>query len=186
MRGTTLLLAALFGAALPVAAQEQAPRRLAYGRGAEAAPVQIVVFCDYASRPCGELNIVLQTVLREFPEQVRIVFRQLPRESDRGETPLAYRAALAAGEQSRFWEMHDLLFANQERQAREDLIGMARQLELDLGAFAAALEGPDWPMTGEDREEALRLNATAVPAVFVNGKPEAARSFADFRGLLRQ
>lgn len=186
MRSTFLLFALLLGAGLPAAAQEQATPRLAYGRGTEEAPVQIVVFCDYASKPCAELNLVLQTVLREFPEQAQVVFRQLPRESDRGETPLAYRAALAAGEQRKFWEMHDLLFANQDRRAREDLIGMARQLELDLGAFAAALERLDWPVTVEDRAEALRLNATAVPALFVNGKPEAARSFADFRALLRQ
>jgi protein-disulfide isomerase len=53
---------------------------------------------------------------------------------------LPHEAALAAGSQGKFWEMHDLLFENQSKLARSDLIEYAKELDLDMAAFFKALD----------------------------------------------
>jgi len=113
--------------------------------------------------------VVLKALLRDFPETVRLTFRHVPGED--GRPPgLAHRAALAAGEQGRFWEMHDMLLANRDRRTPADMLGMARQLDLDLSGFAAALERTAWDDELEDRVEGRRIGLKAGPVLFVNGE----------------
>jgi protein-disulfide isomerase len=104
---------------------------------------------------------------------VRIVFRYLAPENDPAAT-LPHRAAVAAERQTRFWDMERLLFANQDRRSREDLIGMAAQLQLDVERFTRDLDDPalDVVIDG-DRARATMLHVVSAPAVFVNGKPMA-------------
>jgi protein-disulfide isomerase len=98
------------------------------------------------------------------------VFRHLAPDA-KAPAVLAHRAALAAAAQSRFWEMAQLLFANPDRHAREDVIGMARQLRLDLARFIADLDAPDAEtVLAADYARARERGFNAAPAYIVNGK----------------
>ena len=55
---------------------------------------------------------------------------------------MAAEASYCAGEQGKYWEYHDLLFANQEKQGREDLVALARGLQLNDKVFDACLDSP--------------------------------------------
>src|SRR5262245_30773542 len=81
---------------------------------------------------------MLVRLLEQYPEQVRLVFKHNPLAMHK-DAALAHEAALAAGLQGKFWEMHNLLFANQKHLTRFDLINYAKQLQLDVPEFTAAL-----------------------------------------------
>src|SRR5436305_326368 len=93
------------------------------------APVEIVVFSDFQCPFCARFARPLRDVQAAGANgvPVTVTFKNFPLPMH-ARAPLAHQAALAAGEQGRFWEMHDLLFANQPRADRDDLIGYARRL----------------------------------------------------------
>jgi protein-disulfide isomerase len=172
----TIVCTAAIAVALParaqVAADGEPPVASARpaARGPGDAPVHIVEFCNFESEACGRLAVVMHGILRDFPDKVRFEFRHRA-EDAQVDSPAAYRAALAAGAQGRFWEMHDMLFANQDRLTRHDLVGMATQLGLDIPQFSADLDSVTLAnVVAEDAEEARGLKVTQTPAFFVNGE----------------
>jgi len=85
------------------------------------APVTIIEFFDYQCPFCLKTNPALEEAIKKHPGKVRLVLKNLPL-SIHPDSALAHQAALAAGEQGRFWEMHDLLFANQSKIKLPDLL----------------------------------------------------------------
>jgi 2-hydroxychromene-2-carboxylate isomerase len=141
-----------------------------HARGPEDAPVTLVMYGDYECPYCGELHPVLKELQQRVGERVRFVFRHFPLDSAH---PRARRAALtaeAAASQDRFWEMHDLLYENQDQLGDEDLMRYAAELELDLGRFEEDLANDDhaWRIE-EDRLGGERAGVGGTPAFFVNG-----------------
>jgi NhaA family Na+:H+ antiporter len=138
------------------------------------APVTIVEFCRYDSEPCARVGILLDVMLHEFGDRVRLVFHHLP--ADTGPAPsLRYRAALAAGNQGRFWDMHAILLANRDRATDADVFAMAGQLQLDDVRFRADLASSEIAAAVErDRNDAAAQGVTSTPALIVNGQPVTA------------
>ena len=138
-------------------------------RGPADSPVTIVMFTDFSNPAYGSTGVVLQGLLDMYPERLRIVFKHTlpPKQPAR---LLVHAAARAAGEQGKFWEMHDLLLANQAHQTRADLLGMAAQLQLDVARFTADLDsGKYQPVVEADQQQAEALGITGQPTWFVNG-----------------
>ena len=104
-------------------------------RGPEDAPVTLVKYGDYECPYCGELHPVLEELWERAGERVRFVFRHFPLESVHPRARRAALAAEAAASQGRFWEMHDLLYENQDELGDEDLVRYAARLGLDLKLF---------------------------------------------------
>jgi protein-disulfide isomerase len=130
----------------------------------------MVEFCDFESEPCARMAVVLHALAETYPEDVRVVFRHVA-PPDRQPDLLSYSAVLAAAEQERGWEMWDMVFANQDRLARDGLMSMARQLQLDETLFTAALDdGTVESVVTADLEAATREGIAGGPALIVNGK----------------
>jgi hypothetical protein len=106
-------------------------------RGSDKAPITILVFSDFESFPCARSASVIDGFLKQTRD-VRVIFKHAPAASNPNAL-LAHEAALAAGAQGKFWEMHDTLFENQTHLTRADLLGYAKSLGLDLAAFERAL-----------------------------------------------
>jgi protein-disulfide isomerase len=139
-------------------------------RGSPMAQVTIVEFSDFECPHCGRSHPIINQILREHEGQVRVFFRHYPLSSHPRAMPAA-RAAVAAGEQGRFWEMADLLFSHQRRLEDEDLERYAAELGLHLERFRAAMRSPETQARIErDREEGRRLGVDATPTFFVNGR----------------
>src|SRR5687768_620821 len=81
--------------------------------GPATALVTLEEFGDFQCPPCGLLHPVLKTMEKEFGDRLRVVFREFPLVPAHEHALSAARAAEAAGLQGKFWEMHDLLFTNQ-------------------------------------------------------------------------
>ena len=95
-------------------------------------------------------------------------------------------AALAAHEQGKFWEFHDKLFANQQKQSRAEFLQYAKDLKLDIGRFTKDMDSDKYKAQIEaDTNEANTLGATGTPAFFVNGRfVNGAKPFAEFAKLI--
>jgi protein-disulfide isomerase/uncharacterized membrane protein len=165
--------------ALPVAA---ASAEGGHRKGG-AASVVIVEFSDFECGHCGHAFQNLKRVLPRFGNDVALVFHHFPLDSACNPSVtsamhryacLAAMAAECAGEQDRFWEYHDTLFANQSALDRQSLIGYADRLALDHSKFLACLDS-DRPRRRieADVREAARLGITSTPTFFLNGRTVA-------------
>ena len=152
------------------------PYRIAFNNekaaslGKPGAPVTVVEFSDFQCPFCRQFAPTLRRLEKDFGDQVYVVYRQYPITSIH---PFAFKAAeasLCANEQGKFWELHDMMFAEQERLAVTDLKEKARRLGMDEKAFNTCLDtGRFAEQVQNDTREALRVGATGTPALFVNG-----------------
>ena len=138
--------------------------------GLQDAPVTLAVFADFQSRLSAQAASALRAMLVHYPDNVRVVFKHFPLRFHR-QAKLAHEAALAAGAQGKFWEMHDLLFQNQKNLREERLFEFAKRLGLDLATFRQALEEHRYRgVIRQDLLDGMVRNVRGVPTFFINGK----------------
>jgi protein-disulfide isomerase len=154
-------------------------------KGPATAPVSLVEFTDFECPFCAQAAPIVLQLLAAYPTQVHFAFKHYPLPMHK-ESPPAHEAALAAGEQGKFWEMHDLLFATQNKLTRDDLIAKAKQLKLDVPRFAKDLDSHRFKAAVEaDRQEGNRLGVDGTPYFFINGHGiSGAINLADFKRLI--
>jgi protein-disulfide isomerase len=154
--------------------------------GPDNAPVTIVEFGDFQCPSCAQGAKALRRYQRTYPNQMRWVFKHYPLRALHPAAQLAHEAAVAAQEQGKFWQMHDLILQNQTRVRYSDLMGYAEQIGLDMAAFKDALDTRRLrPRVIRDVEEARRLRVNATPTYFVNGTPVVgARTTAELRMIV--
>jgi protein-disulfide isomerase len=139
-------------------------------RGPADAPVTIVEFSDLQCGYCARASSVVARVVSQYPDRVRWVFKHYPLEFH-ADAPLAHRAALAARQQGRFWEMHDAVFANQRAMKRTDLLAHASRLGLDMPRFTADLDSDRFSKAiDRDMAEGNTAGVNGTPTFFVNGR----------------
>ncbi|MBT8334787.1 MAG: DsbA family protein, partial [Deltaproteobacteria bacterium] len=96
----------------------------------------------------------------------------------------AARAALAAGEQEKFWEFHDELFAA-EKLTEEVITATAVKLGLDMEKFARDLNSPAIKQQiKQDLRDAQKAGVTGTPTIFINGKKLKNRSMQGFQTMI--
>jgi protein-disulfide isomerase len=140
-------------------------------RGPATAPVTIVEFSDFQCPYCGQFTPVLRQVLVAYPTKVRLVYRYLPLTTIHPDAQKAAEAAVCAGNQGKFWEMHDTLFAEQSLLGVDALKEKSKRLGLDSKEFDACLDGGlAKTVVAGDIEAGERLGIAATPASFVNGR----------------
>ena len=140
-------------------------------RGPADAPVTIVEFGDFQCPYCGGLFPTLKAVEEMYPDQVRLVFRQLPLTNVHEHAQKAAEASLCAHDQGRFWEFHDSLFLNQQELGVEDLRGRAADLGLDVDRFNACLDSDvQAPRVRGDVQAAIDAGVRSTPTMFINGR----------------
>jgi len=154
-------------------------------RGPATAKVTIVEFSDFQCPFCGRVNATLEQLLRDYPNDVRILFRHSPLPFHNN-AALAAEAAVAAEKQGKFWEMHDKLFADQNDLERPSLELHAVQLGLDLTAFRAALDThAGKARVDEDLALGRQLGVRGTPNFFINGRSlMGAQPIAAFKQLI--
>ena len=139
--------------------------------GARHAPVVVVEYGDFQCPTCKQAAPTVKLLLERFANRVLFVFRHFPLEVAHPYALSAAEAAESAGEQGKFWEMHDLLFANQEHLKPKQLVDYARQLDLDLARFSAELDDHVYlQRVREHQDGGRRSHVRATPGFFVNGR----------------
>jgi protein-disulfide isomerase len=139
-------------------------------RGPERAPLTVVVFSDFQCPFCARSEATLRAMEEEFGGRVRFAFKNQPLPFH-DHARLAAKAALAAGEQGKFWEYHDALFAHQDALEPAALERYAQGLGLDLARFRKAMESERVEAAlAADAADATRLGVQGTPTFFVNGR----------------
>ncbi|MFC1721611.1 DsbA family protein [Patescibacteria group bacterium] len=152
-------------------------------KGAEEPRVTIVNYSDFQCPACGYAHEkIINRLLEEHPDDLRIVFRHFPLPSHK----LAHQAAQAteaAGSQGKFWEMTDLIFTNQSSLATESFEGFARELGLDMEKFLKDLAEETYQeYVDADKDGGERSGVDATPSFYINGeKYEGKISYDDLK-----
>ena len=135
--------------------------------GSPTARVVIVEYSDYMCPYCGKVEKeALPDIHKQYIQtgQVQLAFRHHPLEQLHPGATKASEAALCAGRQGKFWEMHAALFRDQRNMNESSLIARARDVALDEKAFKSCLSGETVDQVQKDvaSAEALRLSGTPV------------------------
>lgn len=157
-------------APLSAAAQAKIAAKGAPSFGPDDAKVTVVEFSDFECPYCSRAANVVHEIRKKYGDRVRFVFRQFPLPMH-PQAHLAAQASLAAAEQGKFWEFHDLLFQNQRALTRDSLEGYAQQLSLNVPKLKQALDGQT-QKAKVDADVALgeEVFVNGTPTVFINGK----------------
>lgn len=140
-------------------------------RGPEGARVTLVEYGDFECPHCGALHPIIESARKAFGGNLRFAFRHFPLRSSHPHALAAAKAAEAAAEQGRFWEMHDRLFREQARLGDEDLRRHAREIGLDPERFERSLgERAHEVRIREDLASAARSGASGTPSLFISGE----------------
>ena len=134
------------------------------------APITIVEFSDYECPFCKRWHDeVYQSLLNEYPGQIRLVYRHLPLTSIHPDAFPAAEAAMCAGEQNAYWPFHERLFSN-------TVLGSgiytqyAQELGLDLNSFETCVAERRYQENVQsDLDFALGLGVRSTPTFFING-----------------
>jgi protein-disulfide isomerase len=139
-------------------------------RGGPNAPVTIVEFTDYECPSCGATQPVLEEVVKEYGDRVKLVARNFPLDQHKYAFKAA-EAAEAAREQGKYWEYVAILFKNQNALEVEKLKEYADKLSLDRKKFDLALDsGKFADKVKRDVAEGDKVGVDSTPTVFINGK----------------
>jgi RNA polymerase sigma factor (sigma-70 family) len=138
-------------------------------RGPADAPVVVTVFTDMICKYCGDALGSLDALYEEYHGKVRIVVKQMPVHE---KAKLAAEAAVAADAQGKFWELHDLMLANQDQVVtRDGLVELATQAKLDMRKFTHALDQHTYAdAVAKDLDAAKQIEIRGTPAFVINGR----------------
>ena len=154
-------------------------------KGPKDAKVAIVEFSDYQCPFCSQVEPLLDQVMAAYPKDVQRVYKQFPLTSIHPNAMPASKAALAAGKQNKFWEMHAKLFANARELTPDNFKKWAGELGLNVAQFEKDMASPDvQAQVDKDMSEARTAEVTGTPSIFVNGKRLQQRSFEGFTAAI--
>jgi protein-disulfide isomerase len=138
--------------------------------GPEHAPITIVEYGDFECPTCKQAAPAMKLLLERFAGQVRIVFRHFPLEEVHPHALAAAEAAEVAGAQGKFWEMHDVLFANQLHLKHSNLHGYAEKVGLDMTRYTAEMDDEIYRQrVREHIDSGRRSGVRGTPGIFLNG-----------------
>ena len=138
-------------------------------KGDRDADVVIVEFADFQCTHCRTSAQVMESVYEQFGDDIAIFFKNFPIGGPVAEQ--AHRAAMAAHEQGRFWEMHNLLFEHQQQIDQQRIERFARQLGLNFERFRNDMESAEVDNhIQRDRQEGTAAGVSGTPTIYIDGE----------------
>lgn len=140
-------------------------------QGPESAELTLTEYGDYECPYCGRAYPIVKRVQKHFGERLRFVFRNFPLSELHPHAEAAAETAEFAGARGKFWEMHDLLFENQERLGGPLFMELAEKLELPVTGLSHALEDKEYrTRVRGDFAGGVRSGVNGTPTFFINGR----------------
>jgi protein-disulfide isomerase len=153
-------------------------------KGSANASVTIVEFTDFECPSCARQHPVLDRIVTEFGDRVRLVVRDFPL-SQHANAHKAAEAAEAAREQGKYWEYATVLFRNQSALSSDKLKQYATELGLDRARFDASLDGGKFAdKVQRDIVDGRKLGINGTPTLYINGKRVADNSYETLKSAI--
>lgn len=139
-------------------------------RGPGNARITLVEFSDFQCPFCVAATPQLDALLKAYPSQVKLIFKEFPLDSH-SQAALAAAAALAAHKQGKFWQMHDAMFSLQGNLSRQRIVSLANGIGIDMKRFQADLDSPDIKRAvTKEISEGEHIGVDSTPTLFVDGR----------------
>ncbi len=139
--------------------------------GGKDAKVTIIQFSDFQCPFCSRVEPTITELLKDYGKDVRVVWKNNPLPFHPNAMPAA-KAAMAAGEQGKFWEMHEKIFADQQHLDEQTFEKYATELGLNMGKWKASFASDKFANSiKEDQAVAEKFGARGTPSFFINGRP---------------
>lgn len=162
-------------------------------KGGKEAKAVLIEYSDFQCPACAAYAPILDQLVQEFGEDLKIIYRHYPLFQIHSNAILAAQASEAAGREGKFWEMHDQIFKGREEwekspAAKEIFKNYALTLGLDQEKFLVGLDSKEIKQkVADDLKEAQNLGFDYTPTFILNGKKiENPRSYEEFRNLISQ
>ncbi|MCS6902409.1 MAG: thioredoxin domain-containing protein [Polyangiaceae bacterium] len=153
-------------------------------KGPDSALVTVVEWADFECPFCKRASPILESMVDRFPGKVRFLFKVYPLSIHPHAEP-ASRAAFAALNQGKFWEMHHKLFEKAPALENADLEKYAKEIGLDLAKFKADLDSPAVAArVARDKKQGDQAGLQGTPLIFINGREFTGA--ADFQSDLEE
>jgi protein-disulfide isomerase len=141
-----------------------------HAQGNDNADLTIVEYGDYQCPYCGAAYPVLKELMKEFKGQVKFVFRNFPLSEMHPYARPAAIAAEAADLQGKFWEMHDVIYENQQSLNESFLFQLAEKIGLNLSQFKEDIQKTELEKkVDSDFESGIISGVNGTPSFFING-----------------
>jgi protein-disulfide isomerase len=155
-----------------------------YVKGPKDAAVTIVEYSDFQCPFCSQAADLLKQVMDEYPGDVKLVYKNYPLPFHNQAMPAA-QAAIAAGKQGKFFEMHDKLFENYRTLNDDYYAKAAGEIGLDVEKFKKDFEAAETKSLVQDEmKEAGANGVRGTPTIFINGKKPQGRSLDLYKGII--
>ena len=133
--------------------------------------IQVVVYGDYLCPYCRRLRLILSRLREAMGERFAYIFRHFPNEKSHPGADFASRAAEAAGQQGRFWDMHDALYDCEPPLDEKHVRALAAKIGLDMARFEQDIQSAETRAhVTDDHEEGKRNGVTGTPSFFIDGQ----------------
>jgi protein-disulfide isomerase len=140
-------------------------------RGPSAAPVTIVEFSDFHCPYCRQVQPILKQLLDAYGDRLRIVYKDMPIDSLHPQARSVAEAARCAGDQGKFWEFHDHVYANAPDGSAETLQRYAKDSGVDVARFESCRASrTHQAQVQKDVQQGADLGLTGTPGFFINGR----------------
>jgi protein-disulfide isomerase len=154
-------------------------------RGPKDAKVTIVEFSDFQCPFCAQSKDLVDQVLKAYPKDVNFVYKQFPLTTIHPFALGAAKAAVAAGKQGKFWEMHDLMFANNRELGVDKLKEYAGKAGCDVPKWEKDFNDPaTQAQVDKEVKDAQAADVQGTPTFFVGGKRVQNRSLDGFKQMI--
>ncbi|HLG38233.1 MAG TPA: thioredoxin domain-containing protein [Chitinophagaceae bacterium] len=140
--------------------------------GKKDAPVTLMEFGEYENEDCAKANEVVKQLLEEYEGKIRFNFRHFPLTRIHQRSLKAGEAAVAAAQEGKFWEMHNILFSNRRNLGTTSLKLHSREAGISNKKFLDDLvNGVFGWQVQDDLKEGLDRGVKELPAFFINDEP---------------
>lgn len=140
--------------------------------GKKDAPVTLMEFGEYESEECAKVNEVVKQLLEEFEGKIRFQFRHFPLTLIHQRSLKASESAVAAAQEGKFWEMHNVLFANRRNLGTTSLKLHSKEAGVKNKKFLDDLvNGMYGWQVQDDLKEGINRGVKEIPAFFINDVP---------------
>jgi len=139
-------------------------------KGDKNAQITLVEYGDYECPYCGMAYPIVKRIQKHFGERLRFVFRNFPLAESHPHAVIAAMTAEFSATHQKFWEMHDLLYENQDALDIPDLLGYASQLDLSAADLQVAIQNESFAgKIQSDFMSGVRSGVNGTPSFYING-----------------